>query len=109
MCEHGWCGAKGVVDVDRTERVYRGIYETGVRPPCIFACDKEPSPKALREELAWCPGKGATPQELPVGESQSNRAVEDAARLLKGAARVHAIAPEPKLGATGPIGHAIPP
>ena len=42
---------KGVTDADTVERVYRGVCETGVRPPCVFKCDNEPSSKALREEL----------------------------------------------------------
>ena len=42
---------KGVTDADIVERVYKGVCETGARPPCAFKCDKEPSTNALREEL----------------------------------------------------------
>ena len=97
---------KGVTDADTVERLYKGVCETGVRPPCVFKCDNEPSIKAVREELVA--GPGAVPQEPPVGESQSNGAVEHAVKLLKGMIRVHAIALERKLGVTIPLGHAAP-
>ena len=74
---------KGVTDADTVERVYRGVCEIGVRPPCIVKCESESSIKALREELMRRVGPGVVPQEPPVCESQSNGAVENVVKLSR--------------------------
>ena len=52
-------------------------------------------------------GDGAVPQYPPAGESQSNGAVENAVKLIKGMIRVHIIALERKLGVTIPVSRPI--
>eukprot|EP00974_Lingulodinium_polyedra_P002689 252826-Lingulodinium_polyedra.AAC.1 len=98
--------SKGVADADTVERVYQGIHEVGIRPPCIFKCDNEPSIKAFREEIMRRFGDGSIPQGPPTGESQSNGAVENVVKLAKGLIRAHVLAPGRKLGVTIPIEHA---
>ena len=100
---------KGVTDADTVERVYRGVCETGVRPPCIRKCDTASSIKALREEFMRRVGPGVVPQEPPVGEPQSSGAVENAVKLLTGMIRVHVLALERKLWVMIRIGHVVLP
>ena len=47
------------------------------------------------------------PQEPAVGEYESNGAVENAVRLIKGMIRSHIIAIEGKLGVTIPTSHPV--
>ena len=51
-------------------------------------------------------GGGSIPQEPPAGESQSNGAVENGVKLLKGMIRAHVLAFERKLGVKIPTEHA---
>ena len=68
-------------------------------------CDGEPAAEALREDLLGRLGPGATPQNPPVGESQSNGSVENSVKLVKGLVRVHVLALERKIGARLPAEH----
>ena len=99
--------SKGVADPEVTDRLHKGIVELGIRPPCIFKSDGEASIKALREELMRRAGSGAVSQTPPVGESESNGAVENAINLVKGMARVHLLSLEAKLGVHIPVMHPI--
>ena len=94
--------SKGAADGSTVGRVFKGIREMGIRAPCIVKCDGEPAVEALREELMSRMGEGVVPQDPPQGESESNGAVENGVKLLKGMARVHLAALEWKLGAQIP-------
>ena len=94
--------SKGVGDQASAERVIRGIRAMGIRPPCVLKCDGEHSVEALREAVMARLGEGAVPQGPPAGESQSNGAVENSVKLLKGLVRVHVLALERKLGFAPP-------
>ena len=43
--------SKGAADAATAERVFRGVREIGIRPPCVVKYDGGPAVEALREEL----------------------------------------------------------
>ena len=90
------------------ERAAEGVRRFGVRDKVILKTDNEPAIVALRTLVLAKLDVKVLEEEPQFQESQSNGAVENGVKLLKGLLRVHLLALERKLGHRVPSKH-LPP
>ena len=89
------------------ERAAEGIRRFGLRDKVIVKTDNEPALLALRDLVLAKLKIGVLEEEPQPHESQSNGAVENGVKLIKGLLRVHVLALERKLGHRVPAKHPL--
>ena len=89
------------------ERAADGIRRFGFRDKVIIKTDNEPAILALRDLIQAKLKISVLEEEPQPHESQSNGAVEDGVKLIKGFLRVHVLALERKLGHRVPSKHPL--
>jgi hypothetical protein len=98
---------KGAESESEVVRVAECIRSFGHRGKVVLKSDGEPAILALKEAIARRLPEGAVTLESAPTESESNGAVENAVKLVKGMVRVHLLALEQKVGGRFPSTHPI--
>jgi hypothetical protein len=83
---------KGAEDPDEVSRAVEGVRRFGHRGKILLKTDGEPAILALKEKMMQSLSDGAISIESPPHESESNGAVDNGVKLVKGLLRVHLMA-----------------
>jgi hypothetical protein len=98
---------KGAESESEAARVVECVRSFGHRGKVVLKSDGEPAILALKEAIARRLPDGAVTLESAPTESESNGAVENAVKLVKGMIRVHLLALERKVGGRFPGTHPV--